>query len=436
MTKGIQLELFSTPDLLTSSSKGATKEKWGSFTNNMKLPLHRWFRYSAGFSATWVEKVLLEKKPQTVLDPFVGSGTVCVACDRYSINSYGVESHPFVYRLACGKLHWYSTVSEFLDTIAEIKNIALKIDPVFPENIPKLLNQCYTEENLQDLWKIKEAYLTVAQNLSEGINDLVFLAISAILRPTSYVGTAQWQYILPNKRKAKVLNPFIALDYQVQFMREDMEKMQDNVRNSHANLLKGDARTLATICDRSIDFVLTSPPYANNYDYADATRLEMTFWGEVNNWGDLHELVRRFLVRSSSQHVSKDRLCLDLLLAEPIIESINNELSSVCQTLAQVRLTKGGRKKYHTMIAAYFLDMGRVLRALYRVTKSDSQICMVIGDSAPYGVYVPVEKWLGKLAVASGFTSWSFEKIRDRNIKWKNRKHTVPLQEGILWINR
>jgi hypothetical protein len=27
-----------------------------------------------------------------------------------------------------------------------------------------------------------------------------------------------------------------------------------------------------------------------------------------------------------------------------------------------------------------------------------------------------------------------FEKTRDRNIKWKNRKHRVPLCEGRLWV--
>ena len=34
-------------------------------------------------------------------------------------------------------------------------------------------------------------------------------------------------------------------------------------------------------------------PYANNYDYADATRLEMTFFGEVEGGGGLQETVRR-----------------------------------------------------------------------------------------------------------------------------------------------
>ena len=52
----------------------------------------------------------------------------------------------------------------------------------------------------------------------------------------------------------------------------------------------------------------------------------------------------------------------------------------------------------------------------------------------PYGIYVPVDKWIGKLAVSAGFSSFSFEKTRERNVKWKNRKHDVPLKEGLLWI--
>ena len=65
----------------------------------MSLPIHRWFRYSAGFAASWVEEVLLEwriQPGQFVLDPFAGSGTVPVVCDSIGINSIGVEAHPLV----------------------------------------------------------------------------------------------------------------------------------------------------------------------------------------------------------------------------------------------------------------------------------------------------------------------------------------------------
>ena len=87
------------------------------------------------------------------------------------------------------------------------------------------------------------------------------------------------------------------------------------------------------------------------------------------------------------------------------------------------------------MVAAYFIDLGRVFQALRPFCKPGSQLCLVIGDSAPYGVYLAVDNWLGELALAAGFNSYRFEKIRDRNIKWKNRKHDVPLHEGRLWID-
>jgi hypothetical protein len=78
--------------------------------------------------------------------------------------------------------------------------------------------------------------------------------------------------------------------------------------------------------------------------------------------------------------------------------------------------------------------MAQTWRAPRRVCASPSEICFVIGDSAPYGIYAPVIEWFGKLALAEGFESWTFQKLRDRNNKWKNRKHRVPLCEAQLWV--
>ena len=66
--------------------------------------------------------------------------------------------------------------------------------------------------------------------------------------------------------------------------------------------------------------------------------------------------------------------------------------------------------------------------------RSPSIVCFVIDDSATYVIYVPVIEWMGRLAQSAGFESFEFEKTRDRNVKWKNRKHNVPLCEGRLWV--
>ena len=65
---------------------------------------------------------------------------------------------------------------------------------------------------------------------------------------------------------------------------------------------------------------------------------------------------------------------------------------------------------------------------------SQQLVCFVRGDSAPYGVHAPIERWRGELAVSAGFRRFEFERLRDRNVKWRNRKHRVPLHEGRLWV--
>jgi len=431
-----QQSLFDLPARTPIPKKAtAHSARSGTFTDNMKLPVHRWFRYSAGFSAEWVESVLKNNDAATVLDPFVGSGTVCVAADKMGITSYGIEAHPFVFRLGQGKLSWGESIDDFGAAISKLKALAEKIrNSVSLGEANALILKCYSEDSLRDLYSIKAAYLKLATSWPDTMNSLVFLAVNSILRATSHVGTAQWQYVLPNKTKARVSSPYHALELQAKMMMSDMETMQGVSISSKAILLPADSRTLCGVADNSIDLVITSPPYANNYDYADATRLEMSFWGEINDWGDLHEVVRQYLICSSSQHASKDKMKLAELLADPAIDPIKEELTKVCNELDVIRKTKGGNKAYHLMIAAYFADMAKTFQALRRVAKNGATLCFVIGDSAPYGIHAPVERWLGELALAYGFKSWSFEKIRDRNVKWKNRKHTVLLHEGRLWI--
>jgi hypothetical protein len=158
----------------------------------------------------------------------------------------------------------------------------------------------------------------------------------------------------------------------------------------------------------------------------------MTFLGDIASWGDLKPL-RQKLIKSSSQQMVRynGQAVLDTSAG---LEPIRSELAEVYLELAEVRHTRGGKKAYHSMIVGYFNDMATAWQQIRRSTAEGGRVCFVIGDSAPYGVHVPVERWLGDLAVAAGFTAWEFEKVRTRNDKWENRKHRVPLHEGRLWV--
>jgi len=430
---GIHPTLFPMCDIEVTSESPEAAAASTTFANNMSLPVHRWFRYSAGFSASWVEDVIRDfdsDRPVCVFDPFAGSGTTLLAAQNSGFESWGTEAHPFVYRIARAKLAWNSDAEDYRDKIRAIQQVASTLKPNF-EGYPDLIRKCYDDETLGKLDCLRQA-LEIERDDSPSF-ELAWLTLLTVLRKTSTAGTAQWQYILPNNPKKAPLSVDRAMLQASGMIYDDMVLCR-RISSVPAHLVKADARTCEGIATGSIDLVVTSPPYPNNYDYADATRLEMSFMQEITGWGDLHDKVRKYLMRSCSQHTPEKNHDLNEILSAPELSSIRDEIVHVCRQLSDVRATKGGKKTYHLMIAAYFRDIAFVWLALRRVCKSPSRVCFVIGDSAPYGIYVPVVKWMEQLAMAAGFSDCSFEKTRDRNIKWKNRKHRVPLQEGRFWV--
>jgi len=428
MTKQLELPLG---EVLSPVS--LTVDTSSTFIDNLKLPVHRWFRYSAGFSAQWVETVITQAKEQgevTVLDPFAGSGTTLLASEKLEVECYGIEAHPFVMRVAKAKLLYRTCPDAYLEHINKIIKCAENLQGCVDE-YPSLIRECFSDSSLECLDKLRKSWNSFATDSSQ--SQLAWLTLIAILRSVSHAGTAPWQYILPSKKKQSPLQPISAFQLMAENIATDM-KIAAKTAVSPAKIIQSDARTCNGVPDNFANLIITSPPYANNYDYADATRLEMCFMREIEGWGDLQNAVRQHLIRSCSQHVTNKNVNLDEVLASPELEPIKDSIIEICHQLSQERRLHGGKKNYHLMIACYFFDMAKVWIALRRVCKKPATVCFVIGDSAPYGIYVPVIEWMGLLALAAGFKSFEFNKIRDRNVKWKNRKHRVPLCEGCLWV--
>lgn len=399
----------------------------------MRLPIHRWFRYSAGFSGSWAVNLIDQESARRdirVFDPFAGAATTLIAAEHCNVESVGIDPHPFVARVARAKLAYRSSPTEYVQQAKAVLDNAASISPSIESYAP-LIRRCYTDSALGQLDCLRRA-VESTQDGSESAH-LVWLTLVGVLRATSHVGTANWQYVLPDRRKARVQEPFVAYERMMGTIYQDMHSAHE-LSGPRARFNLDDARVCATVPDDSCNLVITSPPYPNNYDYADATRLELTFFGEIGGWGELQTRVRRHLLRSCTQHVPDSAVDLPSVISDPQLSPIRDDLHSVCRELGEIRLTRGGKKTYHNMVGCYFLDLANVWTALRRVCRSPSKVCFVVGDSAPYGVYVPVMEWLGRLSIAAGFTSHTFQKTRDRNTKWKNRKHRVPLCEGRLWV--
>ena len=88
-----------------------------------------------------------------------------------------------------------------------------------------------------------------------------------------------------------------------------------------------DAGKLTKFLDRnSIDFAFTSPPYLNNYDYADRARLELYFLGWASSWDEISDKIRKKLIVSCSHQAVEMRLSEGLMPSDEMEEDVGEEL--------------------------------------------------------------------------------------------------------------
>jgi DNA modification methylase len=443
----LDLNLFPIPSIKGSqNSVGLGRADFGTFKASLRTPIHRWFTYPAGFSYKGVEEAFKHyevRSGMTVYEPFAGTATTNIVAKQQGIHSFGIEAHPFVHFVGQTKLFWEFDISllhrEIDSLVVAIRNAStggLKesdLETVFPE----LVRKCYSPVKLSRLWVCREAIRALP---SSPFRNLAKLGLTNILRTLADVETG-WPYIAPSKPKTSSQDVLGKLHKQLYLMAEDIaETLRQKHLGAKTHLIAGDSRERHEIIeDGSIDLSFTSPPYLNNYDYADRTRLETYFWGEAKSWSDITKKVRNKLIMSATTQTQRsgfDRNCAMSTELHTVAPDVAETLQDKISQLAELRQVKGGKKSYDIMVAGYFNDMLPVLYETYRVLKPGAAFILILGDSAPYGVHIPTDVYLGEIGVALGFKRYNIEDLRVRGGKWKNnpQRHKVILKESILTL--
>jgi DNA modification methylase len=423
-----------------------SRSEFGTFKDSLRAPIHRWFTYPAGFSYKGVEEAfrLYDITPgMTVYEPFAGTATTNLVAKQRGVHSFGIEAHPFVQFVAKTKLFW-----EFEPRAlqADIDALTRKIQDAIVQGVdekaaaaafPELVRKCYRPEKLARLWVCREAILSLPES---PFRNLAKLGLTNILRSLADVHTG-WPYIAPGKPKTSSPDILGALRDHLYLMASDIaQTLRAMCLGARTQLIAGDSRERHDIIEsNSVDLSFTSPPYLNNYDYADRTRLETYFWGDAKSWSDITRDVRSKLIMSATTQVLRKgfdgnaAMCADLCEAAP---DVANTLQNKVAQLVELRLVKGGKKSYDMMVAGYFNDMLPILQETYRVLKPGAAFVLIMGDSAPYGVHIPTDVYLGEIGVAIGFSSYKIEDLRVRGGKWKNnpQRHNVVLKESVLTL--
>ena len=445
----VELSLF---DDNQEKSISKNVKEWGTFKDSLKAPVHRWFTYPAGFSYKAVEHSFNRygiSTGMTVYDPFMGSGTTNLVAKSQGINSVGVEAHPFVINITRAKMSWdvdFSAIENFkielnknFQDLLTKKNEFIVLEDVFPE----LILKCYSQTTLMKLLVIRDYVNEFGLNKTE--YDFVFVAITALLRGISSAATG-WPYIAPNKAKVSSENKDAVTE-----LIKILDSMQDDVKNisnkavsdykdfEHRILLGNSKDVTEQIKSESVDHIFTSPPYLNNFDYSDRTRLELYFWGHASCWKDITQNVRTKLMTSATTQIlrSDPKYKFKDEFKESCPE-VYDFLQGAVDELGELRKVKGGKKSYDLMVVGYFNDMFDILKESYRVLKPNTKALFVLGDSAPYGIHIPTDILVGKIGCCIGFDSFDVEILRKRGDKWKAnpQRHNIPLQESIIILEK
>jgi DNA modification methylase len=425
-------------------------EDLGTFKDNSRAPVHRWFQYPAGYSYKFVDLMFEKysvKQGDWIYDPFSGTGTTLIGAKLHGFNGYGVEAHAFVHWVAQVKLYWgydlpalHRSLEIILSRIYTV--ITQQINDVDISDIfPDLVYKCYHTEDLKVLYLIREF---IVQEVSDPhLQDLLKLALTNTLRTAAAAGTG-WPYIAPRKNTGNKppKNAYKLFQQSVYRMYDDLQAIA-NYRNMPGEIhnVLGDSRHTQPLADNRITLAITSPPYLNNYDYADRTRLETYFWGITKSWREITEKYRNKLMTAATTQIVRSHHIVETTLNEElklISQPAYQKIQDAALQLSELRKQKGGKKDYDLMVALYFNDMLRVLQETHRLLKPSGKLCLVLGDSAPYGVHVPTDELIGQIGVGLGFAGCEYRELRSRGGKWKEnpQRHTVKLREGIVTLTK
>lgn len=392
---------------------------------------HDWYRFVLSFPPHLVREYLERfdiGAGRCVLDPFCGTGTTLVECKKLGVSSVGLEANPIAHLAASVKTDWSPSPALLLDHAQRVKESACRRldaegipdDPFFPQDHAlrvELLQLSIEQAALLLRGSISPLPLHKTLVLLEVLNQLkdgAFcghdrLALAAAL--PSGIGNIEFGPevgVGAPKQDAPVVA--LWLD-RISGIAADL-KILGNKNETKSLVLLADSRQIPEdIASRSVDAVITSPPYPNEKDYTRTTRLESVLLGFIHNKADLRQL-KQGLMRSNTRNVYQADQDDLWVLDHPEIQRIASEIETRRIALGK---TSGFERLYARVAKLYFGGMARHLKDLQRVLKPGAQLAYVVGDQASYlRVMIRTGQILADIAERLGYKVLGIDLFRTR----------------------
>jgi len=296
-------------------------------------------------------------KQATVLDPFCGSGTTLVEARLLGCNAIGVDVNGLSSLLSKVKATPLSEkeltqIKLFLDLIAnEDFQWKMKRPTIKVKDIDGLEHwfQYNVAEELTHILNL------IAELDDENVRDFLKIVLSSIIVRVSNQ-ESDTRFAAKNKNIPDNFTFGLFLTRANEYLIRIAEYSKKVNGDSYLKLLNGDSRNLSMLNNESIDIVITSPPYANTYDYY---------------------LYHKF---------RKRWLDLDVQYAQ------YNEI--------------GSRREYSSLkkpAEQWTIDLKKCFSEMYRLIKKDGLAFIVIGDSVIKKELIKIDKVISEFIPEIGF---------------------------------
>ena len=387
-----------------------------SYQGNKSVPGLRWMKYKEGFSAGLVTGFLSKVQAERVLDPFSGAGTSILTACAMGLQGTGIEI------MAVGNLaaRAIAAASNGLKTDvldAESSSLLESIssesyDPEFLFPHVAITKYAFPEDTEKDLARVRQF---ISEVEDPALATMLTLACVSVLEEISYTRKdgqfLRWdpqsgRDVSRKLHKKSIPTLKDALRRRFAEMIADMPYLKHVYGGSDPSFIDGSSLAeLQKLPSQSFDTVVTSPPYANRYDYTRTYALELAYLGyNANQFKEL----RQALLSATVENRSKRKLLAQEygrqdLFSQALDMTDNQAALQEALSILRANVKSLSNPNIITLIENYFAEMALVICELGRLITPGGNVFMVNDNVQYHGEEIPVDLILSDFAEQTGF---------------------------------
>lgn len=358
--------------------------------------LNLYFPYKEGFSPKLVPYLIERyqiKNVKTLLDPFVGTGSVFI--NDVVEECYGYDTSKLAINITKSKLEKLDPddIAKAIKKINSFTEKKVKYQP-FPSWEP--YHKYVDQEKYNIVMSLIDAFKKEDESLYRFIQYILISNLSEIFDYKRDGNGIKY-------RKSKLEKEEV-LPACKKILREALEekKRVDQKWNKKYHLENSSSTNIQI--DKKVDLVVTSPPYANMFDYFEVYKIELWTSGIIKDYETWRKMKKTALRSNKNALLKKE-------------EKIKNQiLEKTLEKMEQSNVAESTR----VMIQNYFYDMKKVMKNCYQYLKDSSYMFIVVGNSFYGGIPLITDEILIEEAKKEGFSF--IEMIRSRKLSTSSQQ--------------